>query len=44
MMIDFLAQGEPQGLREGMGNLIFLGVFAIVVIVAAIWWLRRGSL
>jgi hypothetical protein len=43
-MIAYLAQGEPQSLREGMGNLIFLGVFFVIAIVAAIWWLRRGSL
>ena len=43
-MIAYLAQGEPQSLREGMGNLIFLGVFCVIAIVAAIWWLRRGSL
>jgi hypothetical protein len=43
-MIIYLAQEEPQTLREGMGNLIFLGAFCVILIVVAIWWLRRGSL
>ena len=43
-MVALLAQEDTIPLREGMGNLIFLGVFCIILIVAAIWWLRRGSL
>ena len=44
MMFAYLAQEDPQTLSEGMRNLIFLGVFCVVLIVVAIWWLRRGSL
>ena len=43
-MVALLAQEDAGTLRESMGNLIFLGVFCIVLIVLAIWWLRRGSL
>jgi len=28
--------------QQGYGNLIFTGVFVLLVILAGIWWLRRG--
>jgi hypothetical protein len=28
--------------KQGAGNVIFLCVFIIGLIVAAVWWLRRG--
>jgi hypothetical protein len=41
MMLEMLAQEEPVTLREGMRNLIFLGVFCVILIVAFVIWLRR---
>ena len=29
-------------LKSHTGNLVFMGVFFIALIVVAIWWLRRG--
>jgi len=28
--------------KQGAGNVIFLCLFVIGLIVAAVWWLRRG--
>ena len=36
MMVAYLAQEDPQTLSEGMRNLIFLGVFCVILIVVAI--------
>ncbi len=37
----WLAQEAVHGGSGDLKNVIFVGVFAVVVIVAAIWWLRR---
>ena len=38
-----LAQSDAvQSVRDGYGNLIFMGLFFLGVIFAGIWWLRRG--
>jgi hypothetical protein len=29
-------------LKQGYGSLIFAGCFILVVIIAFVWWLRRG--
>ncbi len=36
------AQDTTTEWKQGAGNVIFLCVFIIGLIVAAIWWLRRG--
>jgi hypothetical protein len=36
------AQDTATEWKQGAGNVIFLCVFIIGLIVAAIWWLRRG--
>jgi hypothetical protein len=41
--ITFLAQTETASdWGVGAKNIIFICVFLLVVIAAAIWWLRRG--
>jgi hypothetical protein len=37
-----LAAEDPNLVREGYGGLIFMGVFALVLIGFAVWWLSRG--
>ncbi len=32
---------DVRQLQRGYGSLVFTGVFFLVCIVAAIWWLRR---
>ena len=36
------AQDTTTEWKQGAGNVIFLCVFIIGLIVAAVWWLRRG--
>ena len=36
------AQDTPSEWKQGAGNVIFLCLFLIGLIAAAIWWLRRG--
>jgi hypothetical protein len=36
------AQDTPTEWKQGAGNVLFMGLFLIGLIVAAIWWLRRG--
>ena len=40
----FLAQAQDTTTewKQGAGNVMFLCVFIIGLIAAAIWWLRRG--
>ena len=32
---------DVQALQNNNGNLIFIGIFFIVAIIAVIWWLNR---
>jgi hypothetical protein len=36
------AQDTTTEWKQGAGNVMFLCLFVIGLIVAAIWWLRRG--
>jgi hypothetical protein len=36
------AQDTATEWKQGAGNVIFLCVFIIGLIVVAVWWLRRG--
>ena len=46
-MVALIAKTAPLAetagdIKSHTGNLIFMGVFFIALIVVAIWWLRRG--
>ncbi len=37
--------GQAEGLpeyRQGLGGLITIGVFVLVLLILLVWWLRRG--
>lgn len=36
-----LLAGDVQEVKDGYGNVIFMGVFILGAIVAGIWWLQR---
>jgi len=41
-LLRLIADGtDAQALQNNNGNLIFIGVFFIVLILIVIWWLKR---
>ena len=36
-------QIDTSGLKDSYGNLIFMGLFFLALIVAAVWWLKRQT-
>jgi hypothetical protein len=42
MLMTFILQvGDVTEVKEGYGNVIFMGIFILGLIAAVIWWLQR---